>query len=81
MFEPHFGIDESGKGDFFWPLVIAGVYVDRDLARQFQQIGVADSKRISSDKRIRDLAVGHSKLRRRPKRGYHRTRTLQRAFS
>jgi ribonuclease HIII len=56
MFEPHFGIDESGKGDFFGPLVIAGVYVDRDLARQFQQIGVTDSKRISSDKRIRDLA-------------------------
>ena len=56
MFEPHFGIDESGKGDFFGPLVIAGVYVDRNLARQFQQIGVADSKRISSDKRIRDLA-------------------------
>src|ERR1043166_3218529 len=24
MFEPHFGIDESGKGDFFGPLVIAG---------------------------------------------------------
>jgi ribonuclease HIII len=57
MFEPHFGIDESGKGDFFGPLVIAGVYVDRDLARHFQQIGVADSKRISSDKRIRDLAA------------------------
>jgi ribonuclease HIII len=57
MFTPHFGIDESGKGDFFGPLVIAGVYVDRDLARHFQQIGVADSKRISSDKRIRDLAA------------------------
>src|ERR1700736_652609 len=23
MFEPHFGVDESGKGDFFGPLVIA----------------------------------------------------------
>ena len=57
MFAPHFGIDESGKGDFFGPLVIAGVYVDRDLARNFQQMGVADSKRISSDKRIRDLAA------------------------
>ena len=57
MFEPHFGIDESGKGDFFGPLVIAGVYIDRDLARHFQEIGVADSKRISSDKRIRDLAA------------------------
>src|SRR6266487_5165935 len=29
MFEPHFGVDESGKGDFFGPLVIAGTYVDR----------------------------------------------------
>jgi ribonuclease HIII len=56
MFEPHFGIDESGKGDFFGPLVIAGVYVERDTVRHFQQLGVADSKRISSDKRIRDLA-------------------------
>src|SRR3954463_5061902 len=28
MFEPHFGVDESGKGDFFGPLVIAGVYVE-----------------------------------------------------
>jgi ribonuclease HIII len=57
MFQPHFGIDESGKGDFFGPLVIAGVYIDRDLARHFQQIGVADSKRISSDRRIRELAT------------------------
>jgi ribonuclease HIII len=57
MFEPHFGIDESGKGDLFGPLVIAGVHVDRDLARQFQEIGIVDSKRISSDKRIRDLAA------------------------
>ena len=56
MFAPHFGIDESGKGDFFGPLVIAGVYVDRDVTRQFQELGITDSKRISSDKRIRDLA-------------------------
>ena len=56
MFEPHFGIDESGKGDFFGPLVIAGVYVDRDIARKFMEVGIQDSKRIGSDKRIRDLA-------------------------
>jgi ribonuclease HIII len=56
MFEPHFGIDESGKGDFFGPLVIAGVYVDRQIARQFLDAGIQDSKRIGSDKRIRDLA-------------------------
>jgi ribonuclease HIII len=56
MFAPHFGIDESGKGDFFGPLVIAGVYVDRDIARKFLEIEVMDSKKISSDNRIRILA-------------------------
>jgi ribonuclease HIII len=56
MFEPHFGIDESGKGDFFGPLVIAGVYVDRGIARTFLNAGVQDSKRIGSDARIRALA-------------------------
>ncbi len=55
MFEPHFGVDESGKGDFFGPLVIAGVYVDRGIARKFLDAGVQDSKRIGSDARIRAL--------------------------
>src|SRR5574341_120456 len=26
----HIGVDESGKGDYFGPLVIAGVYVDKE---------------------------------------------------
>jgi len=56
MFEAHFGIDESGKGDFFGPLVIAGAYVDRGIARKLLDAGVQDSKRISSDARIRTLA-------------------------
>lgn len=56
MFEPHFGVDESGKGDFFGPLVIAGVFVDRGIARELMDAGVQDSKRISSDSRIRTLA-------------------------
>lgn len=56
MFEPHFGVDESGKGDFFGPLVIAGVYVDRGIARKLIDGGVQDSKRIGSDARIRALA-------------------------
>jgi ribonuclease HIII len=56
MFEPHFGVDESGKGDFFGPLVISGTYVDRGIARKFLDAGVVDSKRISSDARIRALA-------------------------
>jgi ribonuclease HIII len=56
MFEPHFGIDESGKGDFFGPLVIAGAFTDRAIARQFLENGIQDSKRIGSDAKIRALA-------------------------
>lgn len=56
MFEPHFGIDESGKGDYFGPLVIAGVYTDGDITRHLIDAGIQDSKRISSDNRIRTLA-------------------------
>jgi ribonuclease HIII len=56
MFEPHFGIDESGKGDFFGPLVIAGVYVDREISHALLEAGIQDSKRIGSDARIRKLA-------------------------
>src|SRR6266481_2776295 len=56
MFEAHFGVDESGKGDFFGPLVISGVYVDRGIGRKLLDAGVVDSKRITSDARIRALA-------------------------
>ena len=56
MFEPHIGVDESGKGDFFGPLVIAGAYVDRGIARKLLDAGVVDSKRIGSDARIRALS-------------------------
>lgn len=55
-YAPHFGIDESGKGDFFGPLVIAGVYVDGDIARSLKKAGIQDSKKIGSDARIRSLA-------------------------
>jgi ribonuclease HIII len=57
MFAPHFGIDESGKGDFFGPLVIAGVFTDAETAKALREAGVTDSKRIGSDKRIRELAA------------------------
>lgn len=55
-FEPHLGIDESGKGDFFGPLVIAGVYVDAAVTQALRDLGAVDSKRIGSDARIRQLA-------------------------
>jgi ribonuclease HIII len=57
QFSPHFGIDESGKGDFLGPLVIAGVYVNEELAKHFRDSGIRDSKGIGSDKKIRELAT------------------------
>ncbi len=55
-YQPHLGVDESGKGDFFGPLVIAGVFVNNTVARALSAAGVMDSKRIGSDARIEALA-------------------------
>ena len=63
---PHGGIDESGKGDFFGPLVIAGVCIDENTGRELQKLGVCDSKLIHSSAKItklaeaiRSIAAGH----------------------
>jgi ribonuclease HIII len=56
ILEPRIGVDESGKGDFFGPLVAAGVYLSRDAIAALKDSGVRDSKQISSDKRIFELA-------------------------
>ena len=44
---PRIGVDESGKGDFFGPLCIAGVYAGGDQIKNLAEIGVKDSKRLS----------------------------------
>lgn len=54
---PHIGIDESGKGDFFGPLCIAGVYADDKGIAALQALGVRDSKALS-DAAIGKLAKG-----------------------
>lgn len=54
---PHFGIDESGKGDYFGPLVIAGVYTEGDVAAKLAELGVCDSKLIKSAATIDRLAA------------------------
>ena len=53
---PHIGVDESGKGDFFGPMVVASAYTDETTTRQMREIGVRDSKKITSDKRIIEIA-------------------------
>jgi ribonuclease HIII len=49
------GIDESGKGDYFGPLVIAAVLVSPDREHELKLMEVRDSKRIS-DGRILEMA-------------------------
>lgn len=44
---PRIGIDESGKGDFFGPLCVAGVFVHPDQVANLQSLGVKDSKKLS----------------------------------
>lgn len=53
---PHFGVDESGKGDYFGPLCVAGVYSCPATARELIRIGCRDSKSIPDDRRIHDIA-------------------------
>jgi ribonuclease HIII len=50
-FTARIGIDEAGKGDFFGPLCIGGVYGDETIIKELLAIGVKDSKSIS-DKQI-----------------------------
>ena len=53
---PRLGVDESGKGDFFGPLCVAGVYVNETVVKAWTDAGVRDSKNISSDKKMAELA-------------------------
>ncbi len=45
--QAYIGTDESGKGDYFGPLVVAGVYVDSESSAKLKKIGVRDSKELS----------------------------------
>ncbi len=50
------GTDESGKGDYFGPLVIAAVLIDETNKEIISNMGVQDSKKIT-DSTIEKLAV------------------------
>jgi len=54
--EPHIGTDEAGKGDFFGPMVTAGVFVEKRTAEILRTLGVRDSKTVS-DRELRGLAA------------------------
>jgi ribonuclease HIII len=46
-FEAHAGLDESGKGDFFGPVVAATVIADGPAIEGWMKAGVKDSKKIA----------------------------------
>ncbi len=51
---PRLGTDEAGKGDYFGPLVVAGVRIlGEETARKLQEIGVRDSKTLSREGAMR----------------------------
>jgi len=50
---PYIGTDESGKGDYFGPLVSAGVYVDTQSAEELAKSGVKDSKQLSDNQNLK----------------------------
>ncbi|MSU23847.1 MAG: ribonuclease HIII [Opitutus sp.] len=59
-FESHAGLDESGKGDFFGPVIAATVIADKSAIDAWRKAGVQDSKKIAEpqimklDKLIRE---------------------------
>lgn len=46
-FESHAGLDESGKGDFFGPVIAATVIADKSAIESWRKAGVQDSKKIA----------------------------------
>jgi ribonuclease HIII len=55
------GCDESGKGDYFGPLVMAAAYVDAQSETRLQSLGVRDSKMLT-DARMLAMAEEIKKL-------------------
>jgi ribonuclease HIII len=58
---PIIGTDESGKGDYFGPLVSAGVCIDERSAKNLIECGVKDSKKLSDSKNL-ELAQEIAKI-------------------
>ena len=51
--DEYIGTDETGKGDFFGPLVIAAMYVDKNTQTELKKMGVRDSKMLTANQILR----------------------------
>lgn len=54
IYEEKIGGDESGKGDYFGPLVIAAAYLKKENLAKIRELQVQDSKKIT-DKKINSI--------------------------
>ncbi|MFZ1519325.1 MAG: ribonuclease HIII [Ignavibacteriaceae bacterium] len=61
VFTDYIGTDESGKGDYFGPLVVAAVYINNQTKILLEKIGVKDSK-LFSDNNIKILETSIKKI-------------------
>ena len=52
--QPHLGVDEVGKGDYFGPLVVVACFVDSEFLKKYDKLGIQDSKKFS-DNSIRSM--------------------------
>ncbi len=68
MYAPHAGSDESGKGDYFGPLVVCAAYVDEQICDKAAELGVKDCKQMT-DKAV--LAAGSQLAELLDPSGYH----------
>lgn len=55
-YEAHAGLDESGKGDLFGPIVAACVIADGDAVKKWQDEDLKESKKVTSDKAVLAMA-------------------------
>ena len=61
--EERIGVDESGKGDYFGPLVIAGVHADASGVKILHELKVRDSKTLSDARALKLAPIITSKLK------------------
>jgi len=61
--EERIGVDESGKGDYFGPLVVAGVHADASGVKFLHELKVCDSKKVSDPRAHKLAAAITSKLK------------------
>jgi ribonuclease HIII len=52
-FEAHAGLDESGKGDFFGPVIAATVIAEKSAIDAWRKAGVQDSKKVTESQIIK----------------------------